>query len=63
MAGLLSHRRQLLGIAKTWALAKLPGWSDETHRDLLARHLGYKAWLRVRRVPRKTELTRLELKQ
>lgn len=30
---------------------------------LLARHLGYKAWLRVRRVPRKTELTRLELKQ
>lgn len=30
---------------------------------LLARHLGCKAWLRVRQVPRKTELTRLELKQ
>ncbi len=30
---------------------------------LLARHLGYKAWLRVRRVPRKVELTQLDLKQ
>lgn len=30
---------------------------------LLARHLGYKTWLRVRRVPRKVELTQLDLKQ
>ncbi|MDR0700962.1 MAG: regulatory protein GemA, partial [Azoarcus sp.] len=32
------HQRQLLGIAKTWALKNLPGWSDECHRDLIARH-------------------------
>lgn len=28
----------LLGIAKTWAMAKLPGWCDETHQDLISRH-------------------------
>jgi hypothetical protein len=35
---LLKHQRQVLGIAKSWALKNLPGWSDDTHRDLLARH-------------------------
>ena len=38
MSDLLTHHRQLVGIAKGWALKNLPGWSDETHRDLLARH-------------------------
>ena len=38
MADLLTHHRQLVGIAKGWALKNLPGWCDETHRDLLARH-------------------------
>lgn len=37
MTELVKHYRQLLGIAKTWALANIPGWCDETHRDLLAR--------------------------
>ncbi|WP_231409635.1 phage protein GemA/Gp16 family protein [Ralstonia solanacearum] len=35
---LIKHYRQLVGIAKGWATANLPGWSDDTHRDLLARH-------------------------
>lgn len=35
---LIKHYRQLVGIAKGWAMAGLPGWSDDTHRDLLARH-------------------------
>jgi len=38
MASLLSRQRQLLGIAKGWALKNLPGWTDECHRDLIARH-------------------------
>ena len=38
MSDLLTHHRQLVGIAKGWALKNLPGWCDETHRDLLARH-------------------------
>jgi hypothetical protein len=38
MNALLTHQRQLLGIAKSWALKNLPGWCDECHRDLLARH-------------------------
>ncbi|MDR1350832.1 MAG: regulatory protein GemA [Zoogloeaceae bacterium] len=38
MSDLLQHYRQLLGIAKSWAVKSLPGWSDECHRDLLARH-------------------------
>jgi hypothetical protein len=38
MSDLLAHHRQLVGIAKGWAVKNLPGWCDETHRDLLARH-------------------------
>lgn len=35
---LIKHKRQLLGMAKSWALATLPGWTEEAHRDLIARH-------------------------
>ncbi len=38
MNDLVKHYRQLVGIAKTWAAKNLPGWCDETHRDLLTRH-------------------------
>lgn len=37
MADLVKHYRQLVGIAKTWALKNLPGWTDESHQDLLLR--------------------------
>lgn len=37
MADLVKHYRQLLGIAKSWALKSLPGWSDDSHADLLMR--------------------------
>lgn len=37
MSDLVKHHRQLVGIAKTWAIAHLPGWSEECHRDLLRR--------------------------
>jgi len=38
MSDLIKHYRQLVGIAKGWALKNLPGWSEETHRDLLTRY-------------------------
>jgi len=38
MPDLLKHQRQLLGIAKGWALKNLPSWTDDCHRDLIARH-------------------------
>lgn len=38
MSDLLKHYRQLVGIAKGWAVKSLAGWSEETHRDLLTRH-------------------------
>ena len=38
MSDLTKHYLQLVGIAKGWAMKNLPGWCDETHRDLLARH-------------------------
>lgn len=38
MAALLTHYCKLAGMAKAWAVKALPGWSDEAHRDLLARH-------------------------
>lgn len=38
MSDLHKHHLQLVGIAKTWALKNLPGWSDDSHRDLLSRH-------------------------
>lgn len=38
MSDLIKHYRQLVGIAKGWAIKSLAGWSEETHRDLLARH-------------------------
>lgn len=38
MSDLVTHHRQLVGIAKGWAMKNLPGWCDETHRDLLARY-------------------------
>lgn len=37
MSDLVKHHRQLVGIAKGWAIANLPGWSEECHRDLLRR--------------------------
>lgn len=40
MSDLTKHHLQLVGIAKTWALKNLPGWSDESHRDLLGTHGG-----------------------
>ncbi|BCB28425.1 hypothetical protein SKTS_33110 [Sulfurimicrobium lacus] len=38
MSDLTRHYLQLVGIAKGWATKNLPGWCDETHRDLLSRH-------------------------
>ena len=38
MKGLAAHLLQLVGIAKTWAIKNLPGWSDDSHRDLLGLH-------------------------
>lgn len=38
MSALSKHLLQLVGIAKTWAVKNLPGWCDDSHRDLLARH-------------------------
>lgn len=38
MSSLQKHIIQLVAIAKGWALANLPGWSDDSHRDLLAVH-------------------------
>lgn len=38
MSDLRTHHCQLVGIAKGWAMKNLPGWSDDAHRDLLARH-------------------------
>ena len=38
MNTLIKHKLQLLGMAKTWGLSNLPGWSDDAHRDLIARH-------------------------
>jgi hypothetical protein len=35
MSDLHKHHLQLVGIAKGWALKNLPGWSDDSHRDLL----------------------------
>ncbi|MCL1860686.1 MAG: regulatory protein GemA [Proteobacteria bacterium] len=44
MSDLLKHQRQLLGIAKGWALQNLPGWTEDCHRDLLARHGATHLW-------------------
>lgn len=38
MADLLAHYIKLVGIAKTWAEKHLPGWDDDMHRTVLARH-------------------------
>ncbi len=38
MSDLIKHYRQLVGIAKGWAMANLAGWSDDSHRDLLTLH-------------------------
>ena len=38
MTDMTKHYRQLVGIAKGWAVKNLAGWSDECHRDLLSRH-------------------------
>ncbi|WFP51420.1 regulatory protein GemA [Methylomonas sp. EFPC3] len=38
MADLLAHYIKLVGIAKSWAEKSLPGWGDDMHRTLLARH-------------------------
>lgn len=35
MSDLQKHHLQLVGIAKSWAMKNLTGWSDESHRDLL----------------------------
>jgi hypothetical protein len=39
----LKHNRQLVGMAKSWAMTNIPHWDDQIHRDLLARH-GAKAF-------------------
>lgn len=38
MSDLSKHYIQLVGIAKSWALKNMPGWSEDSHRDLLERH-------------------------
>lgn len=38
MTDLIKHYRQLVGIANGWASKNVPGWSDDSHRDLLQRH-------------------------
>jgi len=38
MSDQVTHYRKLLGMARGWAMANLPGWADELHRDLLMRH-------------------------
>lgn len=38
MSDLIKHYLQLVGIAKSWALKNLYGWSDDIHRELLAKH-------------------------
>lgn len=38
MSALLPHLRSRLALANRWALKVLPGWSDDDHRSLLARH-------------------------
>jgi Protein of unknown function (DUF1018) len=38
MSDLIKHYRQLVGIAKGWAMKNQPGWNEEIHRDLLQRH-------------------------
>lgn len=35
MSDLQKHYLQLVGIAKSWAMKHLAGWSDDSHRDLL----------------------------
>ena len=40
MMALQKHYLQLVGIAKSWAMKNLPGWSDESHRDLLGTYGG-----------------------
>lgn len=40
MSDLTKHHLQLVGIAKSWAMKHLPGWSDESHRDLLGTYGG-----------------------
>ncbi|MCQ8116111.1 regulatory protein GemA [Methylomonas rosea] len=38
MSDLVKHYLTLVGIAKTWAEKTLPGWDDDMHRTVLARH-------------------------
>jgi hypothetical protein len=38
MSALETHYRQLLGIARGWAVKHLPGFDDECHRALIARY-------------------------
>ncbi len=38
MADLVVHYRRLLGMAKGWAVQHLPGYSEDSHRDLLQRY-------------------------
>ncbi|MDT4328532.1 regulatory protein GemA [Methylomonas sp. MS20] len=38
MTDTVKHYLQLVGIAKSWAGKHLPGWDDDMHRTLLARH-------------------------
>lgn len=40
MSSLSAHMIRLVAIAKGWAIANLPGWTDDSHRDLLAAHGG-----------------------
>lgn len=40
MSDLTKHHLQLVGIAKSWAMKNLPGWSDESHLALLGTYGG-----------------------
>ena len=40
MMALQKYHLQLIGIAKSWAMKHLVGWSDECHRDLLGTYGG-----------------------
>lgn len=47
MSSLAAHIIRLVAIAKGWALANLPGWTDDSHRDLLAAHGGRRSGDRI----------------
>lgn len=47
MSSLAAHIIRLVAIAKGWAMGNLPGWTDDSHRDLLAVHGGRRSGDRI----------------